>query len=123
MSKHFACIWERSDFDTDEDGEGYNTSDYYDYTGHYTLEEAQALAIKGSIGYARYTKTVTTQEEEENYFEPIYVASILVYDNNDLIGLYNTCDVDGWRYYEKQDHWIKEFMTFPPTAPQKDNKY
>lgn len=103
--EHFVCIWERSDFDYDSEGESYNTSDYYDFTTHETLEQAQNLAAKGNIGYAKYTNVVTNQEQEDNFIEPIYAASIFVYENKKMVGLYTTCDVDGWRYYEKQPHW------------------
>jgi hypothetical protein len=118
----FVCVWDLSGFYTDDDGEEWNSSDFFGYTFHDTLEEAQEVAQKGCKGYALHMDLIDSEDDE--YWKPIFVDEILEYQDNELLGKHSRNDFDGWRFYPVMEHWNEywpHFMHYPPQTIVENN--
>jgi hypothetical protein len=81
----YVCVWEMSEFDTDEDGGDYSLSYQHSLTNHETLESAIEKA--------------GTEFISENGWQPIFCNTILEYFDNKLVATYRDYDYSGWRKY------------------------
>lgn len=112
----FVCLWEISGFAWDDDGEEYNTSNFFDYTEHHSLEEAKTM--QSSDHYNIYYGI------EEAGFQPIFVSDILEYQENRLVAKYTLDGCNEWRRYPVMSHWQErwpEIMTYPPQRIEENN--
>lgn len=115
MTLLYVCEWNEYDVD--------GSCEVIAYTDHLTLEEPQKLRMYGCRGYGYLMGKISSLEDNgDEYWEPIGSTTILTYDNNILIGKYELMG-DGWRYYEKQEHWndmYEHLIYYPPVVKNND---
>lgn len=117
----FVCIWELSGFYTDSEGEDWNTSNFHGYTFHENYDEALNVSKAGCMAFAKIKDLPL--DEYGDYWAPIFVGDIAVYEHNQLTGLYNLGSYEP-RFYPVQDHWKSMYahlMTFPPIEIVENN--